>query len=189
MAAVAVVVVRVVVTSPTRICMTGARAVPPTASCLSGTGRSQSSPRKPNQRVNSLRTLMRRQSWGFLRVRARLACLVIPSPSAHPPGSGPGPAGHGGAPCWTNDRDPRGLALLGFAWVDGVGMTRQPTPTTLGLDGFEASIPEPEVPAGGIGVCTVMRLCKYLVARTLPLDETALYGRLYLLRINDDLLE
>ena len=38
--------------------------------------------------------------------RAHGTRLVIPSPSARPPGSGASPRGQGGAPHWTNDLDP-----------------------------------------------------------------------------------
>ena len=41
-----------------------------------------------------------------LRDRARLARLVIPSPSAHPRGSGASATGQGGAPHRLNDLDP-----------------------------------------------------------------------------------
>jgi hypothetical protein len=41
-----------------------------------------------------------------LRGSVRAACRFIPSPSAHPPGSGLSATGQGGAPHWTNDLDP-----------------------------------------------------------------------------------
>jgi hypothetical protein len=84
-----------------------------------------------------------------LRNRARLARLVIPSPSAHPPGSGASAAGQGGAPHRLNDLDPRRLFCSAC-----------PGPMAMGWAGFhpshpktstrrQASILEPEVPAGG----------------------------------------
>jgi len=60
-----------------------------------------------------------------VRYRADLAHLVIPSPSAHPPGSG-------------------------FAWADGEGTGRLQTSATGYIDYAAASIPETEVPARGI---------------------------------------
>jgi hypothetical protein len=45
-----------------------------------------------------------------LRECARPARLVIPSPSARPPGSGASATGQGGAPRRTNDLDPWRLA-------------------------------------------------------------------------------
>jgi hypothetical protein len=57
-------------------------------------------------------------------LRALAARLVIPSPSAHPPGSGAGATGQGGAPHRTNDL--MALGLLGLPWAGGDGMTRLP---------------------------------------------------------------
>ena len=65
-----------------------------------------------------------------LRDRARLARLVIPSPSAHPPGSGASATGQGGAPCRTNDLGPWRLvcsACPGPMVTGWAGFTSAPT--------------------------------------------------------------
>jgi hypothetical protein len=79
------------------------------------------------------------------------ACRFIPSPSAHPPGSGPGPTGQGGAPNRRNDLDPWGLVCSAC-----LGRWRQDEPApdlhhSRSCSTFP-SILEPEVPAGGVAV-------------------------------------
>jgi hypothetical protein len=90
-------------------------------------------------------------TWRFrlsgLRDRARLARLLIPSPSAHPPGSGESATGQGGAPCRTNDlMGPWRLVCsacpgqMATGWA-GSHLSHPTTSTNR-----QASILEPEVP-------------------------------------------
>ena len=76
------------------------------------------------------------------RERATLPLGVHPHAVGHPPGSGLGPAGEGGAHHRLNDLRPQGPSLLGPVLADGVRMNHLPQPNT---DSGSLALPGPSL--------------------------------------------
>lgn len=89
------------------------------------------------------------REWHGLRTscgRTHLARWIFPSPSSHPPGSGPGPGVKVERPTGRTTL-PSGPGLLGLSWDDGDGKIRPPATTNLALapgDHPGAGVPPPE---------------------------------------------